>query len=63
MSQEHLATLVVTRLRVRMIVDNFHAPFCLLEPRITILVHFGIHLLFALPLVRRRAILTLLLLL
>jgi hypothetical protein len=46
-----------------MIVDNFHAPFCLLEPRITILVHFGIHLLFALPLVRRRAILTLLLLL
>jgi hypothetical protein len=52
---EHLAALVITGLRVRMV------AYGLLEPQPVILVLLGVHLLFALPLAGRRAVSMLLL--
>jgi hypothetical protein len=53
--------LIVTGLGVRMVVYDIQVPFGLLEPQSVILVLLGVHLLFALPLVRRRAVIALLL--
>jgi hypothetical protein len=60
---EHLATLVVTELKVRRAIDGLKVPLGLLELHILILLLLGIHLLFALQLVRRRSFLAQLLLL
>jgi hypothetical protein len=58
---EHLATLVVTVLGVRMVVYGLEAPFGLLEPHSILLVLFRVCLLFALLLAGRCAVATLLL--
>jgi hypothetical protein len=58
---EHLATLVVTRLRVRMAIYGLEVSFGFLEPHFVLLVLFRVCLLFALPLAGRRAVAALLL--
>jgi hypothetical protein len=58
---EHLTMLVVTGLRVRMAIYGLQVPFGLPEPQSVILVLLRVHLLFALPLAGRCAIITLLL--
>jgi hypothetical protein len=58
---EHLAMLIVTILGVRMAIYDLQVPFGLLEPQSIVLVLLRVHLLFALPLAGRCAIITLLL--
>jgi hypothetical protein len=58
---EHLAMLVVTGLKVRMVTYGLEVPFGFTEPHSILLVLFRACLLFALPLVVRHAIAALLL--
>jgi hypothetical protein len=58
---EHLAALVVTRLKLEMAIYCLQVPSGLLEPQSIVLVLLRVHLLFALPLVGRRAVIALLL--
>jgi hypothetical protein len=58
---ERLATLVVTGLRVRMATNGLEVPFGFLKHHSVLLVLFRVYLLFALPLVGRRTITALLL--
>jgi hypothetical protein len=60
---ECFATLVVAVLRVRLAIDNLHLPLGILECHLLILLLLRVDLLFALPLVGRRAFLAQLLLL
>jgi hypothetical protein len=54
---EHLAMLVGAGLRVGVVIDRIQCPLGILEIHLLILVHLRVHLLFALPLTGRRAIL------
>jgi hypothetical protein len=58
---EHLATLVITGLRVRMAIYGLEVPFGFMEPHYVLLVLFRVYLLFALPLAGRRVVTALLL--
>jgi hypothetical protein len=59
---EYFATLVVIGLRVRVAVDGLHLPLVILEHHLLILLLLGIHLLFVLQQVGKRAFLVRLLL-
>jgi hypothetical protein len=60
---ERLIVLIVAGLKVGMTVDGLHLPLGVPKCHVLILVSFGVHLLFALPLTGRRAFLARLLLL
>jgi hypothetical protein len=60
---ERLAVLIVARLKDGMTVDDLHLPLGVPKCHVLILVSFGVHLLFALPLTGRHAFLARLLLL
>jgi hypothetical protein len=58
---ERLAALVVTGLRVRVAIHGLQCPLGILKLHLCVLLLFGVHLSFALPLAGRRTILALLL--
>jgi hypothetical protein len=58
---ERLVALVVTELRVRVAIDGFQCPLGILELHLCVLLLLWVHLLLALPLGERHAILVLLL--
>jgi hypothetical protein len=56
-----LAVLVVSRLRVKVAIDGLQCPLGILELHLYVFLLLQVHLLLALPLAGRRAILALLL--
>jgi hypothetical protein len=58
---ERFATLIVTGLRVGVAIDGLQCPLCILKLHLYVFLLLGVHLLLALPLMGRRAILALLL--